>query len=181
MWNYSTTPGKASACPESCHGRSRNRRIRTHWRQPPRLRGAKVTKQVRAGEKLHQEGYSKSARNIIRSGHISGREAITSGEASPTGRHKKRPVRVFLPYRGNAVHRITHPASRGVLHICGTSWNQAEIPHSEGSFPIANEAAFPHHLEDPGASRGLTPPRFSPSSGKRMSIGWAKTKRAPAV
>lgn len=168
--------------PGSCDGRSRNRRIRTHWRQLPRLRGAKVTKQVRAGEKMRQEGYSKSGRNIIRNGHISGREAITSGEASPTGRHKKkRPVRVFLPYRGNAVHRITHPASRGVLHICGTSWNQAEIPHSEGSFPIANEAAFPHHLEDPGASRGLTPPRFSPSSGKRMSIGWAKTKRAPAV
>ena len=90
VWNYSTTPGKASACPESCHGRSRNRRIRTHWRQPPRLRGAKVTKQVRAGEKLHQEGYSKSGRNIIRNGHISGREAITSGEASPTGRHKKK-------------------------------------------------------------------------------------------
>ena len=156
--------------PGSCDGRSRNRRIRTHWRQLPRLRGAKVTKQVRAGEKMRQEGYSKSGRNIIRNGHISGREAIT-----------KRPVRVFLPYRGNAVHRITHPASRGVLHICGTSWNQAEIPHSEGSFPIANEAAFPHHLEDPGASRGLTPPRFSPSSGKRMSIGWAKTKRAPAV
>lgn len=110
---------------------------------------------------MRQEGYSKSGRNIIRNGHISGREAITSGEASPTGRHKKRPVRVFLPYRGNAVHRITHPASRGVLHICGTSWNQAEIPHSEGSFPIANEAAFPHHLEDPGASRGLTPPHGS--------------------
>ena len=162
--------------PGSCDGRSRNRRIRTHWRQLPRLRGAKVTKQVRAGEKMRQEGYSKSGRNIIRNGHISGREAITSGEGT-----KKRPVRVFLPYRGNAVHRITHPASRGVLHICGTSWNQAEIPHSEGSFPIANEAAFPHHLEDPGASRGLTPPRFSPSSGKRMSIGWAKTKRAPAV
>ena len=39
---------------------------------------------------MHQEGYSKSGRNIIRNGHISGREAITSGEASPTGRHKKK-------------------------------------------------------------------------------------------
>ena len=76
--------------PGSCDGRSRNRRIRTHWRQLPRLRGAKVTKQVRAGEKMHQEGYSKSGRNIIRNGHNSGREAITSGEASPTGRHKKK-------------------------------------------------------------------------------------------
>lgn len=39
---------------------------------------------------MRQEGYSKSGRNIIRNGHISGREAITSGEASPTGRHKKK-------------------------------------------------------------------------------------------
>lgn len=110
VWNYSTTPGKASACPESCHGRSRNRRIRTHWRQPPRLRGAKVTKQVRAGEKLHQEGYSKSARNIIRSGHSPGGKAIIPGKHPVRRTQKKDPHGSFLPYRGNAVQRL-RPAS----------------------------------------------------------------------
>lgn len=180
---FHKTPATPPA-PGSCDGRSRNRRIRTYWRQLPRLRGAKVTKQVRAGEKMHQEGYSKSGRNIIRNGHISGREAITSGEASPTGRHKKRPIWVFLPYRGNAVQRL-RPASRDVSHACAC---EADCDHAEILFRRAYSRPrmrlpSPVTLRIRAFPEGSNPPpsRFSPSSGKRMSIGWAKTKRAPAV
>lgn len=170
--------------PGSCDGRSRNRRIRTHWRQLPRLRGAKVTKQVRAGEKLHQEGYSKSARNIIRSGHSPGGKAIIPGKHPVRRTQKKDPHGSFLPYRGNAIHRL-RPASRDVSHACAC---EADCDHAEILFRRAYSRPrmrlpSPVTLRIRAFPEGSNPPpsRFSPSSGKRMSIGWAKTKRAPEV
>ena len=170
--------------PGSCDGRSRNRRIRTHWRQLPRLRGAKVTKQVRAGEKMHQEGYSKSGRNIIRNGHISGREAITSGEASPTGRHKKKDPYGSFCHIAATLSTASYTPPHAVFYTSAEQAGTKRKFHTQRAhFRSQTRRPSPVTLRIRALPEGSNPPpsRFSQSSGKRMSIGWAKTKRAPAV
>ena len=164
--------------PGSCDGRSRNRRIRTHWRQLPRLRGAKVTKQVRAGEKMRQEGYSKSGRNNrahFRPGSHNFGGSISDGKAQ-----KKDPYGSFC-HIAATLSTASHTPPHAVFYTSAEQAGTKRKFHTQRAhFRSQTRRPSPITLRIRALPEGSPPPRFSPSSGKRMSIGWAKTKRAPA-